>query len=169
MEHPIALQHALRSVEEPVLKFIETGLFDDNWFSLPEEMRASKASVALVQTRRIARKVAKELKRPFILASEVVATNYWDPMQRRWVTNTRPEWRHAYMEIPKRKYLIPIASPLLLVAGAANSPVGNMSRDNSSIWRFTIQDRGFWNEYRAALDRPEMREARKLPPLEAAA
>jgi hypothetical protein len=166
MEHPLALQYALRSVEEPILNFIKTGLFDDNWYSLPEEIRASRTSVALVQTRRIARKVAKELKRPFIIASEVIAANYWDANQRRWITSPTLQWRSAYIEIPKRKYLMPLVTPLFLIDRTANSPVSNSRRQESSLWTFNITDRDFWLEYRAALDRPEMRAARKLPPLE---
>lgn len=167
MEHPTALQLALRSVEKPIMDFIQTGLFNDDWSALPEEARIARACVSIAQTRRIARRVAKELKRPFIVSSEFISRNYWCGAARRWLESDEPRWRSAYIEMPKRKYLMPMVTPLLLVADANNAPVVRYQRgENSSLWRFEFKNRDFWLEYRAALDRPEMRAARKLPRLE---
>lgn len=58
---------------------------------------------------------------------------------------------------------MPLVSPLLLAAGPAGSAVSDRSEVGN--WVFIINNEDLWNEYRASLDRPEMRAARKLEPL----
>jgi len=149
MEHPRTLQLAIHTIEEPVRRFIETGLFDERtWAYTDPKAAALRCDVSNVQVRRIARAVAKELNRPFIVASEIV--------------NRDGQWIAAEIQMPKRKYLMPLVSPLLLASEAKAGPV--YCRHKSTLWSFRINDQTLWNEYRAALDRPEMRAARKLPP-----
>jgi hypothetical protein len=162
---------AIRSVRDPILQFIETGIFGNPWGgdTVPEEVLASKGFISATQTQRVCRMVAQELKRPFIIMTPYIERRVWTQTPKpdgttRWECKPVPRrFRSTHIKMPKRQYLMPLVSPLLLAAGPAGSPVTDRSEVGN--WVFIINDEGLWNDYRASLDRPEMRAARKLPPL----
>jgi hypothetical protein len=158
------LADALFSVREPVEQFIKTGLYSDSFNGdyMPKDVVESSGFISDQQTRRVARMVAKELKRPFIIMSPVINGYKWENINGRWQREAvDPKFSHAWIEVPKKKYLLPIVNPLIL----AENGEGMKHRHRETLWCFEIYNGDFWNEYRAAMDRPEMRIARKMKPL----
>lgn len=178
------LSAAIDSVRVPIENFIRTGIFSGIYDRtlVSRDISHSDGCVAGGQVQRIARYTAKELKRPFIIMEPVVRGFTWSLANGRWRKEIHdPRFSHVFVRIPKRKYLMPIAAPLLL---AAPEPVTHhrtaiqrvtdphhdekfpvIQRAERTNWVFNICSEEFWHDYRAALERPEMRAARKLPPL----
>lgn len=160
------LQDALRSVREPIEKFIETGIYTNPWADedIPDELRDSLGFVSEQQTQRVCRMVAKELKRPFIIVTPVISEYVWERVNGRYTSRkTERTFQRAHIKMPRRKYLMPLVSPLILAESGPTGPVRHIHEHSN--WYFHITNEALWNDYRAALDRPEMRAARKLPPL----
>lgn len=153
---------AIQCLSGPVDHFIETGFYNlasageygDGWISEP-------------QVRRICREIAKEQKRPFIQASEYYATNGYDQAARKPYKLDKPIWNNAWIEMPKRKYLLPLATPLLLASGDNDTTYkpgdAIMPYRQETIWSWRIVDKSFWDEYyNFILNDPDCRRARKL-------
>jgi hypothetical protein len=162
------LADALRSVHDPIAKFIKTGIYSNPHHDpdMPKELMESSGAISSQQTQRVCRAVANELKRPFIIMSPIIHVMKWERVNGRW-TSTRhePKFSHVYIVIPKRKYLMPLVTPLLLACGDMGTSAPVRERHRYSLWNFHIHVEELWNEYRAGLDRPEMRAARRLPPI----
>lgn len=162
------LADALRSVREPIEKFIATGIYANPYQDedMPQELIESAGFISAQQTQRVCRSVAKELKRPFIIMSPVIRTGNWIRKNDRWVRQAcEPAFEVAHIQMPKRKYLMPLVTPLLLAGGDTETAASVWELHQHSNWCFQIHNEQLWLEYRAAMDRPEMREARRLPPL----
>jgi hypothetical protein len=161
------LDEAIRSVRDPILKFIETGIFCNPYSDpdMPPEVLESVGFISDTQTQRVARMVAKELRRPFIIMTPVIKKFEWSNASGKWVRKrVDPTFSHVYVKIPKRKYLMPIVAPLLLTCSDTGKGLVTQGGEESN-WVFNIHSEALWVEYRAALDRPEMRAARRMPPL----
>jgi hypothetical protein len=157
-------ERTLDSVRLPIQHFIDTGIFDlgvlgeSNW----------NADISFVQVRRACRKVAAELKRPFIQMESY--TRYIDHSYSTLPDGTteytsvkldKPRWVSATVTIPKRKYLVGHISPLTLAAGDLGSAC--YARPTPSLWHFTITDYSLFKEYeKYILTDPACRKARKL-------
>lgn len=175
------LNDALASVYLPVQRFLETGFYRGPFCDeeIPEHLRTWERMISDTQTRRICRAVAREQKRPFIQLyeswskTEMAATDekneYGNPIYK-YQTLPEPRFNYVAVVVPKRKYTMPLVTPLLLVAPdqadwrPGTRPLVSSFRMHS-YWKFQIYDLDFWREYSAAFDRPEMRAARRLPPL----
>jgi hypothetical protein len=161
-------QRALDSLQVPIKHFMETGFWNEN--ALP---RWEAPDISYPQVRRIARQIAKEAGRPFITATETIERTRWTAdtsrpdghggyyMKR--VKLDEPRWARAYISMPKRKFLLPLVSPLLLAASnEGGSPI--YDRSGATLWEFTINDHSFWvGYYDFILTDPDCRKARKLP------
>lgn len=160
-------QHLTRTLEflqKPIDAMLATGLFEEpNWKDAP---------ISPIQIRKVARTVAREQKRPFILGGESFANgSHSRGANNEWVYTKydAPKWEHAYLTVPKKQYLMPLVSPLTLASvdefeAYGKAPVPPVThRHGKTYWSFKINDRTFWNEYLQALTtRPEMRQAMKL-------
>lgn len=158
------LADALFSVREPVEQFIRTGIYSAPYSGdyMPKEVLESTGFISDTQTQRVARMVAKELKRPFIIMSPIMNIYRWELVNGRYTrVSQKEEFYHAHIEIPKRKYLMPIVTPLILAENGKDV----VAKCRQTLWVFTIRNENLWNEYRASLDRPEMRIARRMKPL----
>lgn len=147
------LGNALASVHGPIMQFVETGIYSNPDYD--DQYGDYDHRISNNQVRRVARFVAKELKRPFI---EMTPVYYTRTYHGRKYTVHEPMFRSARVFMPKRKYLMPLVTPLLLAEGS----VQVLSSEMATLWNFRITDEDMWKEYRAAMDRPEMRKARKL-------
>lgn len=163
-------KRTIDSIEQPVRHFVETGFWVE---PLWEEGKISYA-----QVRRVVRDIAKELKRPFIVCGSAYRTYEHRDTGRKdlhgytiyeRIEYDTPRFSHGYVEVPKRKYLLSIVAPLLLLPEGSEyipvnklmSPVFNVS--TSKLWQFRIDSEEFWNEYyNFALNDPDCRRARKL-------
>lgn len=88
------------------------------------------------------RKVAKELKRPPLMVRRYYST--------------------VHLVVPKRKYLMPIVSGLIIAADEKN--IGHWS--SATLWEFRFYKLEMFEEWRKnILAIPECRQALKLPPL----
>ena len=128
--------------------------------------------ISTVQIRKVARDVAKEMKRPFVQGGEYFSngTHKRDADGKyEWIPYSTPQWSKAYITVPRRGYLCPIITPLELSAVSVYRSTGSnhiISRHGSTYWQFDIMSREIWTDYYQALQtRPEMRKALKLPPL----
>lgn len=165
MEHTSKrFTRVLDSVRVPIQHFIDTGIYDENVIA----SRDWSLDISQVQVRKACRKVASELKRPFIQMSETMAreARVADPTKPHgynWVPLPEPRFARAHVSIPRRKYLVVLATPLIL---SANRDVGAKVYDRitPSLWNFTIFDQQIWTEYRDfIMNDPDCRAARKLP------
>lgn len=165
MEHTSKhFTRVLDSVRIPIQHFIDTGIYDEN----ANGKHNWSLDVSPSQVRRACRRVATELKRPFIQMSETMQTEarVEDPTSsygHKWESLPEPRWARAHVSIPRRKYLAVLATPLIL---AANRDVGAKVYDRiiPSLWNFIIYDRQIWDDYYAfVMNDPVCRAARKLP------
>ena len=166
---PASFTRVLDSVRVPIQHFIDTGIYDEN----ASGKHDWSLDVSPSQVRRACRKVASELKRPFIQMSEQIdryryVPDMTQPNSRGGYNSKRedlsePRWARTYVSIPKRKYLTVLVSPLLL-AGSREHDAPVYDRSTPSLWNFTIFDHQFWLEYQSfVLHDPACRAARKLP------
>jgi hypothetical protein len=164
MHHTKTLSAVFAFIQKPIDDMIATGLFHEPVWE--DQM------ISTVQIRKVARDVAKELKRPFIQGGEYFShgTHKRDADGKyEWTAYSTPQWSKAYITVPKRGYLCPIITPLELSAVSVYRSTGSnhiISRHGSTYWQFDIMSREIWTDYYQALQtRPEMRKALKLPPL----
>lgn len=153
---------AIDSVRVPLEHFIKTGFYDPHSLAgyEPED-------IADFQTRRVCRQIAKEMKRPFIRCYGVISNYHFNGSK--WEKYDDPKWESGYLEVPKRKYLMPLITPLLLAAPDPHrwasrnkeNPVWQMPCQ--SLWQFKIYDRELWEKYYDfVLNDPDCRKARRL-------
>lgn len=160
---------ALDSIRLPVEHFLATGFYDEA--SLPGSNW--DADVSLQQVSRIVRKVAQELKRPFIECSaRLVSYQYVDDTSKpprsyggyhqKRIDLPEPVWSYGTITMPKRKYLMPMLTPLLLAAKEdRTAPVWD--RTSPTLWHFIVNSKEFWDEYYPfILNDTDCRKARKL-------
>jgi hypothetical protein len=165
MHHTKTLTAVFAHIQKPIDDMLETGLF--------LEPQYEGGMVTAPQIRKVARDVAKEMKRPFIQGGEQFSTgtHIQDAANGRykWQRYPKPLWSKAYITIPKRKYLSVLINPLELGAIAErNATVTTkiMSRHDATYWHYDIMDREIWNDYYTALQtNPAFRKAMKLPTL----
>lgn len=172
MEHIKSYQRTLDSVRLPIEHFIKTGFWDPHALDGWEENDISEQ-----QVRNKCRQVARELKRPFIIAHPVMQfyehrptgkTNSYGHPSYKWTRLEQPRFSHAFVEVPKRKYLYPLVSSLLLLPqGQSRWDSGDgkaaISLDYASLWQFRINDETLWRQYYDfILNDPECRAARRL-------
>lgn len=108
--------------------------------------------------RNLARAIAKENKRPFIRISHVYRWHYVGEGRGTtgWQSSYNKEYVGLRVLMPRRKYLSPLAHPLLLARFEQVYP---------SMWGFVINDETFAKQYLEYFDtREEFRAALKLPP-----
>ena len=166
-------QRTIASVDLPLKHFVDTGFWNpyvvEGW---------TDSDIGDTFVRRACREVAKELKRPFIQCfASVSTTESYDTGKKNAhgypIYDVRPlpepRFSSGYIEVPKRKYLIPLVAPLLLAAGEptrrwnqnATAPVANNSV--ASLWQFRITSEELWNQYyEFVLNDPDCRKARRL-------
>lgn len=145
------------SVQAPLQHFIETGFWNPYALEGWEE-----GDIAEHGVRGSCRVMSKELKRPFIRAHPVISSTQWDG--EKWVRHPKPIFTHGLVEVPKRKYLVPLIAPLTLAATRDSKTIRDAS--GTTLWEFHIYDREAWdNYYQYLLNDPDCRRARKLPPL----
>lgn len=165
MHHTKTLSAVFAFIQKPIDAMLETGLFD--------EPQWDDGMVSTVQIRKVARDVAKEMKRPFIQGGVhfSTGTHFRDPSTNKyeWRPYPKPVWSKAYITIPRRKYLSVISTPLELGAIVdRKATVGTkiMSRHGATYWHYDIMDQEIWNDYYTALQtNPAFRKAMKLPAL----
>jgi hypothetical protein len=161
-------QRTIASVDLPLRHFIETGFWNPR---VVEGWNESDIGDSLVRS--ACRKVAKELKRPFIQCySSFVSYESYDTGETSQngyaVYNRRPlpepRFEAGYVEMPKRKHLAPLVAPLLLAAGGKVTLRDAVwDRTSATLWAFLIRDREFWDSYYDfVLNDPECRRARRL-------
>ena len=155
---------ALESVRAPVQHFIDTGIYDEgllgetNW----------AVDISFAQVRRVARKVAAELKRPFIQMHEYLAyyEHEYYPQSNgsnrfNTVKRDTPRWVHTNVVVPKRKRLVDHITPLILASEGPEPPCLDMS--TPTLWKFCIQDHQLYKAYQhAIMTDPDLRRARGL-------
>lgn len=153
----------LESVRAPIQSFIDTGIFEEGIMGKDDW----DCDISIVQVRRAARKVAAELKRPFIVVEDYSTyynRSYGIDSEGRSVYNferlDEPRWVNTHISIPKRKYLVDHVTPLIL---ASENREVCFDRSTPGLWVFTIQDYPFWQNYQTfLLNDPDLRRARKL-------
>lgn len=156
-------QRTIASVDLPLKHFIETGFWN------PYVVPGWKPNdIAEQQVRGACRKVAAELKRPFIRCHPVVAFGDWMQVDGKYkrVQFDQPRFEFGLIEVPKRQYLSPLVAPLLLAAKPATyreaTPTVTQT-SSATLWEFRISDRQLWDDYyQFVLTDPECRKARKL-------
>lgn len=163
-------QRTIASVDLPLLHFVETGFWNpcvvEGW---------TESDIGDTMVRRACREVARELKRPFIQCYAVFQTTEHYPTEEKnqhghtlYATRALPEpkFSFGYVEIPKRAYLTPMASPLLfLPEGRRYGPDARegFAIPAATLWRFRIESEELWNKYyEFALNDPDCRKARRL-------
>ncbi len=153
MQLPATLELATSLLRDPIIKFVETGVFFmPDWVDYDAKF---SELVTPIQIRKIARKCAKELKRPFLIAN-VEYKHTIDAKTNRYGRVEPHEFLRARLKIPKMKYTMPLVHPLML-AGAELA---------GRQWTFSFRDETFFNNYLTMIQtRPEMRAALRLPPL----
>lgn len=145
------------SVQAPLQHFIETGFWNphalDGW---------QEGDISDQVVRGSCRIMSKELKRPFIRAHPVISYNEY--VDGKWERRDRPVFNHGLVEVPKRKYLVPLIAPLTLASSKDGSSIRD--RSGSTLWEFYIYDPELWDQYyEYLLNDPDCRKARKLAPL----
>jgi hypothetical protein len=179
---------ALRFIETGIHE--ESWTVDD-----PDEHEGvwARGAISPHQTSRVVREVAKELKRPFVAMyavrqrwqyrsryqpgtvhhSSTKPGSYYKDIQKL----PQPVFSHGHIHVPKRQYLLPLVRTLILATVSQQMPSWRQLNDAehkkpdvlnhslATIWRFRIYNEEMWGDYRASMDRPEMRAARRLPPL----
>ena len=165
MHHTKTLSAAFAFIQKPIDDMIATGLF--------HEPKSEDGMITGPQIRKVARDVAKEMKRPFVQGGEYFSngTHVRDADGKfQWRAYDTPQWSKAYIIVPRRAYLCPLIAPLELSAVSVyrigNTPATIISRHGHTYWQFDIMSREIWTDYYEALQtRPEMRKALRLPPL----
>jgi hypothetical protein len=160
-------QRTIASVQLPLLHFVETGFW--NPYALPDW---TENDIGDTFVRRATRHVAKELKRPFIQCYAILGNKEYDAVTGKYVPVPEPRFTSAFIEVPRRKYLMPLVAPLLLAAGESE-PLWQRNMDRpvwqsscATLWQFRFGNRTLWDEYYAfVLNDPDCRKARKLAPL----
>lgn len=162
----------LASLQVPFDHFLKTGFFD---VYTVEGYETADIPEQIVRGR--IRRMAKELKRPFIRCHPVIGFGEWrkviesDGEQYKYFKHDEARFEWGFVEMPKRKYLMPLIAPLLLAAPEAefryhtddSKPV--QQYHSQSLWEFKIFDRQFWNQYYDfVLNDPDCRKARGLTP-----
>ncbi len=130
---------AIENLEAPIKAFLETGLFfTPSWRS---------SVITPVQVRKVARKVAAQHKRPFIVLEE-------------W-TNSYGTFAGAIFRMPKSQYLVGHIAPLLLAEGQDCRP-----NHGESYFCYRIGHADLWAKMKQVwLTDPDMRKARRVPSL----
>lgn len=103
--------------------------------------------------RRLARRVAKDMRRPFVQVYDLYGYAKGDPDDPSTWQTRRDGIR---IEMPRRRYLAPLIHPLIVA--------GYESRGYKTLWNFYITDIEFADAYLAFFEtREEFRAALKLP------
>jgi hypothetical protein len=148
----LAAAHA--QLNDPIVHMLKTGFFIE-----PDWVRGETLLTAF-KIRPVARKVAKEMKRPFIFVSG------------RSVCSGSGKWEKVgyRLQFPKRAYLEPVVAPLLLCAKEITHRYNavydsTVSRDPNAttFWDFMINDLEFYRQYTETVQSdPDMRKALRL-------
>lgn len=162
MQHHI-IESATASLLEPVNGWYRTGIFIEKYYG--------EDSIPQVTVRKLARRIAKDLKRPFITAHKIMKYRVWNIQSGKWESLDEAEFSHYWIQFPKRKYLAPIYTPFLLVV-ADDRPAyrwgtpkkGSVGKlETPSLLSFSIANEQLWDEWYAAITTdPDMRKAMKL-------
>lgn len=137
-----ALETAVRSLRDPVEKFLQDGIFRHTCL-----WTTNKLGISDVQVRAIAREVARLHKRPFIVYKERYK---WDEIG--LATLDRVD-----IIIPKQRRLVGHVSALLLT---------DQSITGATIWECKGVHVDLWKKIlHNWLTDPDLRAARKAPPL----
>lgn len=157
---------AMARIEKPILDMLENG-----FFMPPDNFWDGEKGVTGTQIRKLARKVAAEMKRPFVWASKNFHRT-WDDAAGEYGPQV---FRFGYLSIPKRRYTSPLVAPLQLAAvpfaghwRMERTPQGNTIQHDhqATYWNYYFTDEAAFDEYLVTMrTRPEMRAALRLPPL----
>ena len=175
---PKVIGVAKDSIEKAYHQWLESGLFYDGGRLNPDgsyNYDRRDLGVPDFIVRRIVRQAAKELKRPFIVASEYIELHgmEWKEAQDLPRSQRRFKVMTTSLRIPNRKYLSPIITPLLM-AGTENKGIPWSERAKYPILKhvgptvvsITFTDQNLFDEYTHEIKtREEMRAALRLPPL----
>jgi hypothetical protein len=156
---------AMGQIEQPISDMLRTGFFVEPQYVRGETLFTS------AKIRPLARKVAREMKRPFICVTPMLKMHPddeekpWNKM--RWVP------RGYGVAVPKRAYLEKVVAPLLVAAHQTEAPVYRIHQNPQHViyhhlpargsWSFSIFDTDFWDEYFTSVQNDaEMRKALRL-------
>lgn len=163
-------QRTIASVDLPLKHFIETGFWNPHVIADYN----FDSDIGDTFVRRACRAVARELKRPFIQCYPMFTTtehyvtgekspNGYDLYGTRPLPE--PKFQGAWVEMPKYKYLTPLAAPLFMLPEGSfgNHDKAGFQANLTTLWRFRINDRELWDKYYDfALNDPDCRKARRL-------
>lgn len=169
------IDNAKRRLDEAFDHWHRTGIYIDRAKLTPDgkyDYRSESMGVPQYITRRLIRQAAKELKRPVLMAREgfqslhqhVPGTSYRQMIYT--ITSMS-------LDVPRRKYLMPIVNPLALaaehVAGryyswkSGSSPAPIVMYTRPTIFQFVFYDLDIWAQYYEQIcTREEMRAALKI-------
>lgn len=160
---------AMASITEPLEYFLQHGIFDPS-LGMQRIDRVSystpKGEISDYNYRRIARTLAAEQRRPFIVAQPRFSSWTWEQGKSPRGVYIRkfhePKWEQGYMEIPKRNYMRGHIHPFLLMG--EDPKRFSLSNKLETIWRVHVFDRELWNTvYELVRDDPDLRRARRVP------
>jgi hypothetical protein len=173
---PKVIDVAKDSIEKAYQQWLTTGIYYDGGRLNPDgsyNYDRSDLGVPNFIVRRIVRQAAKELKRPFVVASEYIELHGMD-----WkIAQDLPRAERRFkvittsLKIPNRKYLSPIITPLLM-AGTENKNIPWSERTKypilkhvgPSVVSIVFTDQKLFNEYTHEIQtREEMRAALRMP------
>ena len=174
---PKSITIAKASLDKAYQQWFDTGMFYDNDKLEPNgayNYDRSEFGVPNFIVRRIVRQVARELKRPFIPVSEYIELDgmTWKEAQDIPRADRRFKVVTTSIAFPRRKYLSPITTPLLMAAHVHEGKIPWSQRLNYPILAYigktyigiTFTNRDILDEYTAQMQtREEMRAALKLP------
>jgi len=175
---PKVLAVAKDSIDKSYQQWFNTGIFYDGGKLNPDgsyNYDRSELGVPAFIVRRIIRQAAKELKRPFIVASEYIELHGMDWKIAQGLPRAERRFKviTTSLKIPNRKYLSPIITPLLM-AGTENKNIPWNDRVKypilkhvgSSVVSIVFTNHDILDEYMEQMQtREEMREAMRLPAL----
>lgn len=169
IEQSTHFNSVIAHMQRPLQDMVDTGIFLE-----PEYF---EAGVPAVTIRKIARRICRDLGRPFVSVEHV--HEYWRTIRGAngvYIGSERnPDrpWLYAYIMIPKQKRTMPLATPLLLAAPEdaprryANRLDGEIVRhvEYKSKWAFCIYSQDFLEEYlKTVRNDPDMRKVLGLAP-----
>jgi hypothetical protein len=156
--------------QKRILDEVADGIITKGYYRVPELLvehenedwreRYKRVIIPAMTVRKFARRVCKEHKRPFIMVDR------WADWRRGPDGNYKRFCEGVWLEIPKRRYLMPIVNCLRLAAVEdVNTDGVYWNRNCKSVWWFGIRDQAFAREYLSFFEtREEFRKAVKLPP-----
>ena len=150
----------MSEILDPIKKQLETGIFFYPTYTIGGLVRP-------IHVGKYARAVAKEHGWPFVQAGYIAENYKWDAAQRKYLRLKEPLITGGWLQAPKRQYLLPLVTPLLLAEDDKRSvwEKGIRLANLKSLWRFYIHDVDVFEAFmQSALSSPEIVAAIKRTP-----